>query len=110
MTGVGAAVSGFTSGGSRMTSHRLALSRRRFVIGAGCALTAGPALLIASAASAAGSTPKTDVGYQYSPKGAQSCGLCASFIPGPDASGAGTCQIVAGPIPQTGWCQLWAKK
>jgi hypothetical protein len=86
------------------------LSRRRFALGAGLAMTAGPALLAAAKASASGVTPKTDVGYQYSPKGAQSCGICASFIPGGDPSGPGTCQIVAGPIPQNGWCQLWAKK
>jgi hypothetical protein len=93
-----------------MTAPCRATTRRRFALGAGLAVTAGPALLAAWAARAEGATPKTDVGYQYSPKGAQSCGLCASFIPGPDASGPGTCQIVAGPIPQAGWCQLWAKK
>ncbi len=92
-----------------MTPPRFCISRRRFTLGAGLAITAGPALLAASAARAAGSTPKTDVGYQYSPKGAQSCGVCASFIRGSDPAGPGTCQIVAGPIAQNGWCQLWAK-
>ncbi len=93
-----------------MTLSHPRISRRCFALGAGLAITAGPALLTASIARAAGATPKTDVGYQYSPKSAQSCGVCASFIPGSDPTGPGTCQIVAGPIPQNGWCQLWAKK
>lgn len=93
-----------------MITPRLSISRRRFACGAGLALASGPALLAASAARAAGTTPKTDVGYQYAPKGAQSCGVCASFIPGDDPSGPGTCQIVAGAIPRNGWCQLWIRK
>jgi hypothetical protein len=92
-----------------MSSPDPGLSRRRFAIGAGLAIAAGPAVLAASAARAAGATPKADVGYQYSPKGPQSCGVCASFAPGSDPAGAGTCQIVAGVIPRNGWCQLWAK-
>ena len=67
-------------------------------------------LLAATAARAAGGTPKTEVQYQYKPQGKNQCGLCASFIPGADAAGPGTCRIVEGAIPQTGWCILFSPK
>lgn len=86
------------------------LTRRRLMVAAGAALAAGPLVLATSEVRAGGQTPKTDVGYQYTPKGDQRCGLCASFIAGSDPAGPGTCQIVAGPIPPTGWCQLWSKR
>jgi hypothetical protein len=80
------------------------------MIGVTAGLASSPVLLAAAAARAGGQTPKSDVGYQYTPKGEQRCGLCASFIPGVDPSAVGACRIVAGPIPQNGWCQLWAKR
>ncbi len=85
-------------------------SRRRILRGAGLTLVTAPLALIASGARAAGLTPKSDVGYQYSAKGDQQCGLCASFIPGPNPAAPGACQIVAGDIPPNGWCQLWTRK
>jgi hypothetical protein len=65
----------------------------------------------AGAARAAGKTAKADVKYQYTPKDAARCGLCASFIPPSDGGpGPGMCKIVDGPIPQNGWCVLFSPK
>jgi hypothetical protein len=55
-------------------------------------------------------TPKAQVKYQYQPQGAGQCSLCASFAPGPDAGGPGTCKIVEGPISPTGWCLLFSPR
>ncbi len=65
---------------------------------------------LAYRARAAANTPKAAVNYQYTPKGDQHCGACASFIPGADPHGPGTCQIVEGPIPQNGWCALFSRR
>ncbi len=88
------------------------LTRRRLLRGAGLAVAGTTALaaLMTSPASAAGKTPKADVGYQFTPKGDQHCGACASFIPGDTPEGAGTCKIVDGVIPQSGWCPLFSKR
>ncbi|HEY3800664.1 MAG TPA: hypothetical protein VGL58_20110 [Caulobacteraceae bacterium] len=62
-------------------------------------------------ARAAATTAKADVKYQYTPKGDDHCAVCTSFIPAVDGSGGpGTCKIVVGPIPQNGWCVLFAHK
>jgi hypothetical protein len=93
-----------------MTDDARRSPERRAVLRQGAALVVfGTALMIAAKARAAGSTPKSEVRYQYTPKGAARCGLCASFIPPTGAQGAsGTCRIVAGPIPQNGWCELFS--
>jgi hypothetical protein len=86
---------------------------RRLVLRRGAALFAlGAAATTASAASAAGTTPKATVKYQYTPNGSNHCSLCTSFIaPPPGAEdGPGACKIVAGPIPQNGWCVLFAPR
>jgi hypothetical protein len=85
---------------------------RRALIGRGAALlTFGVAMAGAVKASAAASTSKADVKYQFMPNGKAHCGLCQSFIPpSGGGSGAGTCKIVEGPIPQDGWCQLFSAK
>ena len=72
-----------------------------------------PAIKIAgldAKAKAAGTTAKAAVRYQDMPKGTAMCGNCASFIPGSDPSGPGTCRIVEGQIPQTGWCILYSAR
>jgi hypothetical protein len=69
-----------------------------------------PALALAGSALAAGSTPKADVKYQFTPNGTARCADCVSFIPGDSSGGPGTCKAVAGPIPQNGWCILFAKR
>jgi len=72
-------------------------------------LAAAVASLGPKRTNAATKTPKTDVQYQFAPKGDQRCGLCASFIPAADRQAAGACKIVDGPIPPTGWCVLFSK-
>jgi hypothetical protein len=48
------------------------------------------------------------VHYQPTPHGAQHCSVCAYFIPGKDASGPGSCRLVAGAISPTGWCERFS--
>ena len=88
------------------------LTRRRLLQRAGLAVAISPAAAacMVSSAAAAGKTPKADVGYQFTPKGDQHCGACASFIPGDSPEGAGTCKIVDGVIPRSGWCPLFSKR
>ncbi|MGC9163458.1 MAG: high-potential iron-sulfur protein [Thiomonas sp.] len=51
---------------------------------------------------------KAAVHYQPTPHGAQHCSDCAYFIPGKDASGPGSCRLVAGTISPTGWCERFS--
>jgi len=85
-------------------------TRRAWLFRAGVALAAAPIALAAAGAKAAANPPKSAVNYQYKPNGDQHCGACTSFIPGADAQGPGTCKIVEGPIPQSGWCVLFSKR
>jgi hypothetical protein len=95
-----------------MTTLDGAPTHRRQLLRAGLALAATPAAfsLGGARARAAVKAAKGDVGYQYAPKGAQHCGVCASFIPGDSPMGAGTCKLVDGVIPQDGWCSLFTKR
>ncbi len=92
-----------------MTYSAQRLTRRNCLALAGLA-AAAPIALAASAARAAEKAAKKDVGYQFTPHGAQHCGDCVSFIRGDNPAGAGTCKIVDGVIPQTGWCPLYSKR
>ena len=87
-------------------------TRRQWLAGAGLALAVTPlaAAIVPGRARAASKTPKSAVNYQYTPKGDQHCGACASFIPGDMPQGPGTCRIVDGPIPQNGWCVLFSRR
>jgi len=84
---------------------------RRRLLQRGATLLGLTAALTATQASADnGKIAKDRVKYQFTPNGAARCGLCVSFIPakqGP-ADGPGTCKLVDGPIPQTGWCPLFS--
>jgi hypothetical protein len=86
--------------------------RRRLLLRIGLAAAAIPAAAVLGArpARAASMTSKADVHYQFMPHGAERCGLCASFVAGGDAHGPGSCRIVDGPIPQDGWCVLFARR
>ncbi|MBK1699040.1 hypothetical protein CKO21_17490 [Rhodovibrio salinarum] len=53
--------------------------------------------------------PKQAVQYQPDPKGDQQCTNCQFWIPPEGGQDMGGCQIVAGEIDPTGWCNLWAK-
>jgi len=44
------------------------------------------------------------------PQPAERCGVCVFFKVAADAPGCGTCQILSGPVAQTGHCDSWAKK
>jgi hypothetical protein len=84
---------------------------RRGVLRGGVILLAGVTAALASGrAQAAGKTAKVAVRYQFTPKGDQHCGGCASFIPAADPAAPGTCKIVDGDIPPTGWCLLFSRK
>ena len=95
-----------------MTTFGNTPTHRRRLLRAGLVLAATPIALSlgAARARAAVNAAKGDVGYQYSPKGAQHCGVCASFIAGDSPLGAGTCKLVDGVIPQNGWCSLFTKR
>ena len=84
------------------------LHSRRSVLWAAGVL---PGALAAGAAAAAEpANAKADVKYQFTPKGADRCGECVSFVPGDTGGGPGTCKLVQGPIPQNGWCVLFARR
>lgn len=53
---------------------------------------------------------KADVKYQFTPQGENRCGVCFYFVPGSSSGAPGTCKAVDGPIPQNGWCVLFAHK
>jgi hypothetical protein len=82
-------------------------TRRRLL---GCGLIgAGLVGACATQAWAGPKTPKAQVKYQFTPNGAERCGLCDSFIaPSGGGDGPGGCKVVEGPIPQTGWCVLYS--
>jgi hypothetical protein len=79
----------------------LTLSRRLAVKGIPC--LAG-ALLAAKAKQglAQEKLSKTEAKYQDHPNGQQRCGICLQFKP------PGACQVVAGTVVPTGWCQFFA--
>jgi len=83
------------------------LSRRSLLTAAAAAAST---LVVSTRADAAGAIPKTAVGYQDQPKDGHQCSGCKLFIPGADANAAGTCKSVAGEIPPSGWCKLFAAK
>jgi hypothetical protein len=84
---------------------------RRGVLRGGVALLAGATAALTSVrAQAAGKTAKAAVRYQFTPRGDQHCGGCASFIPAADPAAPGTCKIVDGDIPPNGWCLLFSRK
>jgi hypothetical protein len=90
----------------KRTPH--SLPTRRTVLRAAGVL---PAALAARPAAAAGpANAKADVKYQFTPKGADHCGACVSFLAGESTGGPGTCRLVQGPIPQNGWCVLFARR
>lgn len=81
---------------------------RRVVLAAAAAVPMVAA--VADVALAAGpANAKADVKYQFTPKGADRCADCVSFIPGETSGGPGTCKVVQGAIPQNGWCVLFAR-
>ena len=88
--------------------HTLDLSRRRVLHGA--ALAAGGAALLAggltgfSAVAASNKMSQKAAGYVGKPKGKQRCDNCVQWAP------PASCNIVAGPIRPSGWCNLYVAK
>ena len=74
------------------------------------ALGLGAGLTLGGASAALAKTPKSAVGYQTRPSGANACASCTSFLPAADPAQPGACKIVDGDIPPTGWCALYARK
>ena len=83
------------------------VDRRQWLEG-GALVLAITLIGLSRARAASAKLTKAAASYQYTPKGDQRCGLCASFIPGPDPGGPGLCKMVEGDIPPNGWCQLFA--
>jgi hypothetical protein len=81
---------------------------RRSLMGAVAAVPV-PGLAAGAAASGPANT-KADVKFQNTPKGADKCVDCVSFIPGATSGAPGTCKAVQGVIPQNGWCALFARR
>lgn len=53
---------------------------------------------------------KADVKFQNTPKGADRCADCVSFVAGQSSGAPGTCKAVQGVIPQNGWCVLFQRR
>lgn len=81
------------------------LSRRRL-------LAAGLLATTAAGAARAGSSKvsKAAASYQFTPKGSERCGACASFVPGSAPDKPGGCEVVEGAIPSDGWCVLFSPR
>ncbi len=79
-------------------SRRCVLQRAASVTGAAVILGLGVNTAMA------GKMPQSAVGYQGSPKGAQSCSNCRLF------QAPSACQSVEGTISPNGWCRIYVKK
>lgn len=86
---------------------------RRGLLGLGLALSA---LAWRSALAATAPTPPADgipnlsksaVGYRDIPERDKQCSHCRWFLAASDPSAAGHCQLVAGEISPSGWCDVW---
>ena len=93
-----------------MNEHDMA--RRRLLGRAAAALPALLALplLGRSLAARAGSASKEDFHYQDRPNEGKHCANCTAFVPPPAGHGAGTCNIVAGPVSADGWCMAFTPR
>ena len=86
--------------------------RRRRALARGVAL-AGSTLLVFSVGmrpAAAQKSSKASLAYQEHPHDGKKCADCKHFTPRSDASGAGTCALVEGPIQPTGWCTAFSAR
>ena len=86
--------------------------KRRHALVRGVAL-AGSWLLVFSAGmrpAAAQKSSKASLSYQEHPHDGKKCADCKHFTPGSGAPGAGTCDIVDGPIQPTAWCTAFSPR
>lgn len=77
---------------------------RRKLLGAAGTVASGLAVVLATSLPAEAKVPKTAAHYQDKPKGAANCANCQHFQP------PASCNLVAGKISPSGWCQFYAKK
>lgn len=86
------------------TKSNKGLSRRAVLLqGAACATGAAAILTAATNPALANKLPKSAVGYQDKPHGAQKCSTCTLFQP------PHSCKSVAGTISPNGWCRIYHK-
>lgn len=79
------------------------VSRRSLLRGIACAAGAATILTAAAEPAMANKLPKSAVGYQDKPHGAQECSKCALF------EAPHSCKSVAGTINPHGWCRIYRK-
>jgi hypothetical protein len=74
---------------------------------------AGSSLFVLSAGMrsvAAQKSSKASLLYQDHPHEGKRCGECKYFGAPSDASGAGTCALVEGPVQPDGWCMAFSPR
>ncbi len=87
--------------------------RRRFLKIIGLTLAGTPLLVRYGRASATTNAAlRSALKYQDKPSGDKSCSNCQQFVPGPAASGPGTCKVIPGDteISPQAYCTAWVKK
>jgi len=89
---------------SSENNHSKQLTRRTILRGAAVTAGAFPILLAGINAAHAAKASQKSVGYQDTPKGAQSCDNCRLFVAPAD------CKTVEGPVSPKGWCRVYVKK
>ena len=82
-----------------MAKQQNKTSRRAFV---GAAIVGLPTTLLLRPAAASDKMTKPQAGYQETPNGIYSCGLCTLFV-APNG-----CKVVEGEISKDGWCKAFA--
>jgi hypothetical protein len=81
------------------------ISRRRLIgVASGLTAFAGADFAAGNALAATKKVAQTAAGYQPMPKGAAQCDKCRLWQP------PAACQLVAGAISPSGWCNLYAPK
>jgi hypothetical protein len=92
-------------------TERISLPRRRILVRAVFAAGSGAlGLCVGARDAAAQKSSKASLLYQDHPHGGRRCGECKFFSPGADATQAGTCAIVDGPIQPDGWCMAFSPR
>ena len=89
------------------------MPRRRFLKIGGAAFAMIPVMAVSGpAAAATNASMRNSFKYQDKPDGDKSCANCVQFVPGPSASGPGSCKIIFGDtdISPHAYCIAWAKK
>ena len=86
-------------------TYNTAISRRRFLEGAGVAGLAATLTSLALITPAQAKVAQSAVMYRSRPNGTRKCSGCKFF-----QAAANTCERVKGEISPNGWCAIWRKK